>query len=117
MADQIYIRDLTLSVIIGTNPEERLTRQNIILNLELQCDLTLAGRSDNLDDTVDYFSLYQQIVSLAETSNFFLLERFAQAVAELSLCSSRVRAVTVTLDKPAVLPLARAASIRITREQ
>ena len=52
--DKIFINDLPLSTVIGTLPEERDLPQKIILDLEIDIDLTAASVSDNLYDTIDY---------------------------------------------------------------
>lgn len=116
MSDSIYIRDLVLPVVIGTNPEERLAPQNLTFNLELSCDLSKAGNSDDLADTVDYFTLCERMTALISASSFYLLERLAEAIAELSLSTDGVTRVSVTIEKPNVLPNARSAAVRIVRE-
>ena len=50
--DKIFIRELALRCIIGIYPVERREKQDII-NVEMHCDLRRAGRSDDLNDTVD----------------------------------------------------------------
>ena len=39
------------------NPEERVTRQEVIVNLELDCDLAPAAQSDRLEDTINFRAL------------------------------------------------------------
>lgn len=117
MNDQIFIRDLAVDVVIGTNPEERLASQRLLLNLSLTCDLSVPGQSDTLADTVDYFTLYERIVCAAETSRFFLLEALAQELAKIALETDGVISVTVEIEKKAVLPKARAAAVCITRSR
>lgn len=115
--DTLFLRDLTVYGIVGVNADERVERQPLVLNIELGCDLSTAGCSDRLEDTLNYKSLHDRIVREVEASSFLLIERLAQRVADMCLEEPRVQTVTVTLDKPRALRSARAAGIRITRSR
>lgn len=52
--DKIYIRDLALRCIIGVYPEEKREKQDVVINIVLECDHSAAAKSDNLDDAIDY---------------------------------------------------------------
>ena len=64
--DKIIIRDLTLKTIVGTFPKEKVAPQDIIINIELGCEIRKAANSDDLADTVDYKSLKREIIALIE---------------------------------------------------
>lgn len=113
--DSMFIRDLEVRCTIGTRPHERETRQKILINIELACNLAPAGRSDRLRDTVNYSDLRHRIVGMAQGSSFLLLERLAEETARLCLADPRVLKVAVTVDKPAALAEARSAAVRIER--
>lgn len=117
MPDTMHIRDLKLRCIIGTRPIERRRRQTVILNIALECDLSRAGRTDNLSDTVNYSGLCDRIRAIARSSRFFLIERLAAAVADICLSDHRVKSTTVSVDKPGALPQAAAAAVTITRSR
>ena len=115
--DRIFVRGLEVTCIIGTRPAERKHRQKLILNIELECDLKPAGRSDSLDDTLNYSHLCRRIAAMAAHSSFFLLEKMASEVAHICLAEGNVFAVTVTIDKPAALKEARSAAVSIRRRR
>jgi dihydroneopterin aldolase len=60
--DRIRIRDLSTRCILGINSWEREKMQDIILSITLHADLSAAGRSDNLEDSVDYKALKNRIL-------------------------------------------------------
>jgi len=117
MMDKIYIRDMVLSCVIGTKPEEREQKQEVALNITLECDLAPAGRSDRLEDTVNYNTLKKKIVALVEGSEFSLIEKLAERIADLCLQNERVTAATVTVDKPSALTEARSVAVEIKRQR
>lgn len=115
--DTITIRDLALRCIIGIFPEERRARQDVILSIQLQCDLRPAGRSDAIEDTVNYKAIKKKLVAMVEKSRFYLIEALAERVASICLEEVRVNQVTVTVDKPGALRFARSVAVEITRER
>ena len=88
--DRIYIQDLRVACLIGARPEERTRTQEIGIDVCLHLDLEEPGRSDRLEDTVDYGSLAAEITAMAESSSFQLLERLAEEVAALALARPKV---------------------------
>lgn len=115
--DKIYIRDITLRCIIGIFPEERREKQDIIINVLMHADISRAARSDRLEDTVDYKAVKLRIIDLVEKSKFMLVERLAQAVADICLEPPLVQRATVTIDKPGALRFARSVAVEITRQR
>lgn len=113
--DKIFIRDLALRCIIGIYPEERREKQDVVINVEMHADLRKAGRSDDLNDTVDYKSIKKGILKLVERSGFQLIESLAEHIADLALADAKVQQVTVTIDKPGALRFAKASAVEITR--
>ena len=114
--DRIFLQDLRMACIIGTLPEERSRAQKIGIDVCLHVDLEEPGRSDRLEDTVDYGSLAGEITAMAESSSFHLLERLAEEVASLALAHSRVEGVEVKVSKPRALPRGTAAAVEIFRD-
>jgi FolB domain-containing protein len=116
-SDRIILRELRLRCIIGTLPAERLAPQEVLATVVLRCDLAAAGASDDLADTIDYATLHDRIVTLAEGSSFQLLEALAESIASLCLAIPAVAAVTVTLDKPGALRQARSVAVELIRHK
>lgn len=113
--DKIIIRDLRLATIIGTMPEERNIRQEVVFNLDIFTDLSEAGKSDDLNDTVDYKAMKLSIIEMVEKSEFFLIEKLAQETADICLANPRVKKVRVCLDKPGALRFTRSVAVEIER--
>lgn len=115
--DQIHIRDLGFRCIIGINKDERREKQDVVVNLTLWANLRPACASDDISDTVDYKDLKKQILALAETSRFFLVEALAQAIADVCLSDRRVQQVRVLVEKPTALRFARTVGVEIIRSR
>ncbi len=115
--DRIHIRDLALRCIIGVQPHEREQRQDVVINITLHADLRQPGRTDCIDDTINYKTIKRKVVDLVENSSFLLLEKLAQQIADLCLSEPAVQRVDVMLDKPGALRFARSVAVEITRQR
>jgi len=115
--DRILISDLLVRCIIGVRDEERRDKQDVLINLSLLADLRKAGTSDRLEDAVDYRALNKQILSMAESSQFHLVEALAQAVADICLKYPSIQEATVKVEKPGALRFARNIGIEIVRRR
>ncbi|SFJ31618.1 dihydroneopterin aldolase [Planctomicrobium piriforme] len=117
MPDYIEIKDLLLRTIVGINAEERDHRQDVLLNLRLDTDLKPAGRSDDIDDTLNYRTLCKQVIERVENSKYLLVEKLAEEVAAVCLSFPRVSQVRVSLEKPGALRFARSVGVVIERSR
>ncbi len=115
--DRILINDLLVRCIIGVHEEERGEKQDVVINLAITTDLRKAGRSDRIEDALDYSALKKKIVAMADNSRFFLVEALAEAIADICLEDSAVSQVQVRVEKPTALRFARSVGVEITRKR
>lgn len=109
--NRIYIRDLHLRCIIGVFPHERKDRQDVIVNIVMECDFGAAAASDELKDTVDYKAITKKIIRMIENSEFQLIESLAQQTAQICMENQKVSQVSVTVDKPGALRFCRSVAV------
>lgn len=115
--DRIHIRDLSTRCIIGIYEEERTKKQDVIFNIVLHADLSKPGTSDQIEDTVDYKTIKENILAMAEASSYNLIERLADHVAEICLTDPRIARAEVTVDKPGALRFARSVAVTLVRDR
>ena len=66
-ADRILLRGLRVMAYCGVLAEEQARRQPFEINADVVADLSAAGRSDDLGDTIDYGALTDRVVGLVES--------------------------------------------------
>lgn len=111
--DRIVIEGLEVWAHHGVLPHERELGQRFLVDVALELDLTAAGASDRLQDTVDYGSLAQAVHDRVASERHDLLERVAERVAELTLEDDRVEAVVVAVHKPSAPLTVPSAGVRV----
>ncbi len=98
--DRIVLEGMQLYGYHGANPEEKALGQPYIVDLAVELDLSKAGDSDHLEDTVSYPQLFRAVQEVIEGESKNLLESTAQAIASTVLAQFPVTAVHVCLKKP-----------------
>ncbi len=113
--DKIVIKDLLLRGIIGINEDERVNKQDILINLTLFADTRKAAASDNITDAVNYRTITKRIIKHIEESSDFLVEKLVSDIAELILMEFNVEKAVVRVEKPGALRFAQSVGIEIKR--
>jgi dihydroneopterin aldolase len=114
--DRILVRNLRVFGHHGALPEEAERGQVFVIDLDLVLDLGPAGRSDELDRTVDYGGLTGRVAELVTARRRNLVEAVAHDVADLVLADGRVREVRVRVTKPhAPLPVDAEIAVEVVR--
>lgn len=119
-ADVIRLRGLTHNAIVGVLPEERTRSQPLSIDLDLHVDLSAAGVTDALSDTVDYGAVCDAVAETIATSSPQLLERLASQIAARILdLDQRIEVVEVSVDKlrPPVPYVLDTSGVRISRRR
>lgn len=117
--DRIELRGLRLSAICGVLPEERTRPQPLELDIDVVGDLSAAGRSDALTDTVDYGAVCDLVEEICGQGAPQLLEYLAERIASELLGIEGVIEVEVAVRKlrPPVPQQLHTSGVRITRRR
>ncbi len=121
--DEIRLKDFVVPCTIGIYPEEKIKTQPLHLNIVMFLDTSLAAKSGQLSQSVDYSSLVKEVSFILTHGHFRLIESAAEAVAAFILSShpadvmrGTCEAVEVEIVKPEALRGVSVPSIRVFRE-
>lgn len=115
--DKIIIRDLLLRGIIGINPDERVKKQDILLNIVMYHDISPAAETDDITDAANYKEISKRVIEFVEDSSFLLVERLVTEIARLILTEFSINRVQVRVEKPGALRFASSVGIEIDRRR
>ena len=99
MSDKVFVKNLVVLCQVGVTKEEKLKKQNIIVDIEVFCDLSHAGATDILSKSLSYSEIQEKVINAAANREYNLLESFAENLASLVLKSSIASRVVVTVKK------------------
>jgi dihydroneopterin aldolase len=100
ISDRLAVRGLTVHGHHGVFDFERREGQEFVIDLVLGMDTAAAAQSDDLQDTVDYGTLVDEVKAAVANDPVDLIESLAQRIADVCLCHAQVEAVEVTVHKP-----------------
>jgi dihydroneopterin aldolase len=110
------LHGLRVDCIVGIYEHERQVRQTVVVDIDLDYDVAAAVASDAIGDAVDYDGVARDVAALAERRRFQLLETMAEETAAMLLAGlPRVRRVRLEIRKPAAVPAAACAFVRMER--
>lgn len=115
MTDKVLVKDLLIRGIVGINPEERVKKQDILINLVLFTDVSRAADSDDIEDAVNYKSITKRVIQHVEESADFLVEKLVSDIARIILTEFQVKRAIVRVEKPGALRFAQSVGIEIER--
>jgi dihydroneopterin aldolase len=97
--DKIIVRGLHCSVRLGVKKEEQEVKRNCELDLWIYFDLSAAGKSDELDLTVNYSKVIDIVQDLSTKVQYKLLEAFAYRLFEEIFVATTARRIHLRVKK------------------
>ncbi len=117
--DTIFIEQLEFYAYHGASDAEQLVGHRYSVDAHLKVDTRIAGRSDNLTDTVNYSRVAKRIVAVATSEQFRLLEALAQRLVDVILEEFPVKSIKLRVRKirPPMNAIAEAVGVEIERDR
>lgn len=101
MSDRIELRGLEVFARHGVFDHEKADGQLFGIDVVVHIDLSRAGDTDDLSDTLDYGVMAQRVHDVVAGERWNLIEKVAARVAEVVLSGDvRIESVAVTVHKP-----------------
>ncbi|GGD04524.1 dihydroneopterin aldolase [Thalassobacillus devorans] len=99
--DKIYLNKMEFYGYHGLFPEENKLGQRFYVDLELDVDLEQAGKTDDMNASIDYGEIYQVTKGIVEGEAKKLVEAVAEDVADRLLGAfSKMEGCRVKVIKP-----------------
>ena len=112
--DQIEINAIRVSTHIGVPDEERATAQTVEVDLILVPKRGFVGLDDDIEQTVNYYEIWQQVRMIAAERPRKLIETLAEEFASALLRDAKLDRVRVEVRK-FILPDTASVSVSIWR--
>jgi dihydroneopterin aldolase len=98
--DKIMARGMTFKACHGVLAFEKTEPQTFRVDADLFLDTSLAGKSDDIKNTVSYAEVFTVIRNIVEQESYQLLEALAENIAQSLLFQFPVTGVEITVYKP-----------------
>jgi 7,8-dihydroneopterin aldolase/epimerase/oxygenase len=99
--DRILIQRIGVYAYHGVYEEEGRLGQRFFITVECGLDLSAAGRTDDLTQSISYADIAARVQEIAVGGRFNIIEALAEAIAQDLLASfPRIEEVSITVEKP-----------------
>lgn len=98
--DKIYFEKMSFYGYHGVFEAEAQLGQRFYVDLELTLDLSAAGMSDHLGDTVNYADIFTLVSQIVEKERYQLVEALTSNIADRLLAQFPFDEVKVKVTKP-----------------
>ena len=115
--DQVFIKDLLIQGIIGVGEQERSKPQDILINITLFTEILKGGKTDKIEDCVNYRTVAKKIIAHVTSSQCYTVEALSTDLAELCLKDKVVQKVRVRVEKPGAVRFSGSVGVEIERSQ
>lgn len=88
--DKITLKNMKFFAYHGVLPEEQINGQNFFIDVEMFADVKKAGKTDELEDTVNYGAVFGIVESVAKNNKFRLIEKLADSISREILSSYKI---------------------------
>ncbi len=113
--DIVFIEGLILETVIGVYDWERNVRQKLSFDIEMGFDISDAALCDNLEDTLNYAEVADDLQAMARDHDFQLLEAFVGKVIDTVSEKYQLPWIKITVRKLGAV--ANAASVGLVVER
>ena len=100
VSDTISITGLRLTGYHGVFEHEKTDGQVFIVDLTIELNTRHAGQSDDLEDTLDYSVVVDEVATRVTGQSVDLIETLAEDISHIVLNHPQPQAVTITVHKP-----------------
>jgi dihydroneopterin aldolase len=112
----VFVRDLTLLALIGIHDAEKIKPQRIVVSIDLSVQEGDGGPlPDDISHVVSYEIVVKKCEAIVAEGHVNLVETLAEKFADACLKDRRVVAARVRIEKPDIIPNARAVGVEIER--
>lgn len=113
--DFVKIKGLKVNAVIGVFDWERAIEQPLLIDVCMATDISEAGKSDDINDAINYKEVCDDITELCQQTKALLIERLAELIAAHILSKYNTTQVEVSVAKPTAIKAAEAVAVQITR--
>ena len=113
--DITFLHGLRIDCIVGIWDWERSSKQTVVIDLDMACDVAAAARSDKINDALDYKAVSKRLMDFVGDSQYQLVETLAEKIASLLQKEFDLTWVRVRVNKKGAIRGARDVGVEIER--
>lgn len=116
--DKVFIKNLCINCIVGILEQERIHKQRLLVNIEIDVDLEPCAKTQDLNQSVDYAKVCELVSNYIKNKKALLLESLAYELCDLIFANFRVaQGIKLSLEKPDILENCQGVGICVQKQR
>ncbi len=95
----IKVKNIYTETIVGAYESEKGRKQPLVISLKLKYDAGKSGKTDNLEDTLNYHLIVDKIKKHIESKEYNLVEHAVEDIGEIVMSFDKVKSCKVEAAK------------------
>ncbi|MCH2305300.1 MAG: dihydroneopterin aldolase [SAR202 cluster bacterium] len=100
--DKIILKGMQFHAYHGIHQWEKSSGQTFIVDIELFKNLSRPGKTDSIEDTINYSDIFIEVKKIMEHQSHDLLEFVAELIASKIISKYPINNIKVKIKKPEV---------------
>ena len=100
--DKIILKGMIFHAYHGIHEWEKSSGQKFIVDIEIFKNLSAPGKTDSIEDTIDYSDIFIEVKRIMENKSHNILESVAELIASTILSMYSIKNIKVKIKKPEI---------------
>jgi FolB domain-containing protein len=114
---KVIISDLTLLISIGIHDFEKIKKQEVKFNIDIDIDSFLAPVENKLNSIVNYETIIKNISNLTKNNHYELLETLAEDILYELFKNNNIHKIKIKIEKTQIIKNTKSVGIEITKKK
>ena len=114
---KVLISDLTLLMSIGIHDFEKIEKQEVKFNINIDINPLLAPIENKLNSIVNYETVVKDVTMLAKNKHYELLETLAEDIFFILFKNTNIKQIKLKIEKTQIIKNTSSVGIEITKKK
>ena len=114
---KVLISDLTLLMSIGIHGFEKIEKQEVKFNINIDINPLLAPIENKLDSIVNYETIVKSVTRLTKNKHYELLESLAEDIFFILFKNTNIKKIKLKIEKTQIIKNTSSVGVEITKKR
>ena len=114
---KILINDLTLLISIGIHDFEKIKKQEVKFNINIDINPLLAPIENKLNSIINYETIVKDVTRLTKNKHYELLETLAEDIFFILFKNNNIKQIILKIEKTQIIKNTSSVGVEITKKR
>ena len=114
---KVLISDLTLLISVGIHDFEKIEKQEVKFNINIDINPLLTPIENKLNSIVNYETIIKDVTRLTKNKHYELLETLAEDIFFILFKNINIKSIKLKIEKTQIIKNASSVGIEITKKR